>query len=79
MLFAIIDTENDEIVLTGTESEVCKHMDFIIKTFGQNDLYRINRFEVIKGSKDAVMNFFNFEQDSEDREICEAYSTHKFI
>jgi hypothetical protein len=58
MLYAIIDTQLKELVLTGTELEICSHMDFIIKTFGKNDLSKINRFEVIKGDSETVLNFF---------------------
>ena len=64
VLHALIDTVKEEIVLTGTEEEVCNYMDFIIKVFGKNDLAKVNRFEVIAGDSDAVLNFFNFEHKS---------------
>jgi hypothetical protein len=57
-LYAIIDTIKEEIVLTGQEAEIHKHMQFIIKTYGKNDLSRINRFEVITGEKNTILNYY---------------------
>jgi len=57
-LHAVIDTVNEKIVLTGGESEVLKHMDFIIKTNGKNDLTKLNRYEVITGEKNTILNFY---------------------
>lgn len=57
-LHAIIDTQLEKIVLTGGESEVLKHMGFIIKTNGKNDLTKINRFELITGEKNTILNFY---------------------
>ena len=57
-LHAIIDTFSEKIVLTGKESEIHKHMEFIIKTFGKNDLSKINRFEVITGEKNTILNYY---------------------
>lgn len=57
-LNAIIDTQLEKIVLTGGESEVLRHMDCIIKTNGKNDLAKLNRYEVITGEKNTILNFY---------------------
>ena len=57
-LHAVIDTVNEEIVISGEEREVLDYMQFIIKTFGKNDLSKINRFEVITGEKNTILNFY---------------------
>ncbi len=57
-LHAIIDTQSEEIILTGGESEVLKYMNSIIKTNGKNDLTKLNRYEVITGEKNTILNFY---------------------
>ena len=57
-LFAIIDTQAEKIILSGEESEVLKHMQSIIKTNGKNDLTKLNRYEVIRGEKNTILNFY---------------------
>ena len=57
-LHAIIDTVSEKIVLSGEEAEIHKHMEFIIKTFGKNDLTKINRYEVITGEKNTILNYY---------------------
>jgi len=57
-LHAVIDTVKEQIVISGQEREVLDYMQFIIKTFGKNDLSKLNRYEVITGEKNTILNFY---------------------
>ena len=57
-LHAVIDTVNEKIILSGSQWDVLQYMDFIIKTNGKNDLTKLNRYEVITGEKNTILNFY---------------------
>jgi len=60
MVTVIIDTCDGTIVNQGTAEELHKAMAFLLAVHGQNDLSRINRFELVSGeSVEQILSVFN--------------------